>query len=633
MLAINTLLQKRYRVINILGHGGMGAVYEAKDERLGSLVALKEIIFNLDKLQTEKQRKIIQNAFEREAKLLANLHHEVFPRVMDYFFEEKHQFLVMELIHGNDLSELLETTSQPFELLTTLKWAEYLLDALDYLHTQMPPIFHRDIKPGNLKVTNRGKIKLLDFGIARSVDLINSITTTNKTLIGATLEYAPIEQVLPATLPAFREFIILKHNEKAQEVLNQKTDARCDLYSLGATFYHFLTNSIPIDSAKRSLEIWEDNADPLLSPDEVNSLIPQSISQWIMKAMEVDRDNRFSSAIEMQTALLEALESQKKPETNVIKAIPLINQDQLLDEKEISQDHSSFTHETEKLIKLKEIETEELLNSESNLNKFTDIDSSSTNDTDWKSKSQNLEDVSSSTPYFDESLFNKKEIVTEKLPIIKNEAKKDSKSNKNLLTTLILSMSILLVGGLFWWAIYKKQTSNQITVNNVTTTPVNFPINSTTNINQNTNISNISNSNANIPSNLINSSSQNQNSNIFTTPKPTSTPIVTSTEPIIAKPTETPIVKITPKPTPNSVLNLGRINALLTELRSEPNSQGYIINYGSSSEIAERQRNILSYIKSRGFDSSRIVMVNGGRLYPPLTKLYVVPAGVAPPSP
>ena len=326
MLAKGEVLQGRYRIIRQLGHGGMGAVYEAKDERLGSSVALKEIIVEIDRLQTEKQRNLFQRAFELEAKLLANLYHEVFPRVMDYFSEESRQFLIMELVFGDDLGETLHKNEKPFEVAKVMSWADHLLDALDYLHTQKHPIYHRDIKPQNLKVTERGKIKLLDFGIAKTVDQSGS-TITNKTLIGATIDYAPIEQMLPALAPTFREFIILKHNEKATAILSQNTDARCDIYAVGATFYHLLTKRAPIDSAKRSLEIWEGNKDPLINPRELNADISPAISAWLLKALEVERDDRYSNALEMQKALQKAISEPdgKSSEKTLILAEPIVS--------------------------------------------------------------------------------------------------------------------------------------------------------------------------------------------------------------------------------------------------------------------------------------------------------------------
>ena len=301
MLAADTVLQKRYRIVNSLGHGGMGAVYEAIDERFGTPVALKEILIELANSSNDLKKNAVVRAFEREAKSLATARHEAIPFVRDYFFELDRQFLVMELIEGEDLAEMLEKRGKPFPLEDVVGWADQLLDALDYLHNLKPPIIHRDIKPQNLKVTLRRKIKLLDFGIAKSGD--NNSTMTNHTFVGATLNYSPIEQLLRVIAPTFREFIILKHKEEAEKVLGQNTDERCDIYALGATFYHLLTNHLPIDSTKRTLELWEGKADPLPHPSELNPAIPPSISACLLKAMEIKRENRYSTAIEMQKAL------------------------------------------------------------------------------------------------------------------------------------------------------------------------------------------------------------------------------------------------------------------------------------------------------------------------------------------
>lgn len=308
MLAINQILQERYRIIRQLGHGGMGAVYEAIDERFGEPIALKEIVVDF---ADEKHKTAIIKAFEREAKALAKAKHEAVPYVRDYFSELDRQFLVMELIEGKDLAERLEKQKSPFPLKDVLNWMEQLLDALDYLHNLQPPIFHRDIKPQNLKLNARRKIKLLDFGIARSSD---KSSTTNQTFVAATLNYSPVEQILRVIDPTFREFIILKHQEKAEQVLSQDTDARCDIYALGGTFYHLLTNRIPVDATKRTLEIWEGKPDPLPNPSALNPKIPRSISECLLKAMAIERDNRFSTAIEMHEALETAVAEEKRRE-------------------------------------------------------------------------------------------------------------------------------------------------------------------------------------------------------------------------------------------------------------------------------------------------------------------------------
>ncbi|MCA1575145.1 MAG: protein kinase, partial [Acidobacteria bacterium] len=128
MLAPETVLQNRYRVVRQLGRGGMGAVYEAVDERLDSTIALKETFFADERLRKQ---------FEREARLLARMHHPALPRVSDHFSEGEGQFLVMQFIGGDDLAEMSSKRRGPFPAEQVLNWADQLLDALDYLQEPM----------------------------------------------------------------------------------------------------------------------------------------------------------------------------------------------------------------------------------------------------------------------------------------------------------------------------------------------------------------------------------------------------------------------------------------------------------------------------------------------------------------
>ncbi|CAN5258162.1 hypothetical protein BH10ACI1_BH10ACI1_23260 [soil metagenome] len=307
MLNKGDILQNRYRILDRLGEGGMGAVYQAEDaKRFNKAVALKEVLLDLSNKNSEHLRR----AFEREAKILTQIEHEAVPKVIDYFLETNCQFLVMELIEGEDLTNILQKRRTWFPLENVLNWANQLLDALDYLHSLKPPIIHRDIKPQNLKLTSRGKIKLLDFGIAKDTGAELSATMTDHTFIGATLHYSPFEQII--RLPFYYEPLRSLYGEKIEGFLRQSADTRSDIYSLGATLYHLLTNVEPLGAYQRTLEVWSGKYDPLPPPHKLVEHISPEISAFILKALELDRENRFSSANEMKNSLQEIVWDEKR---------------------------------------------------------------------------------------------------------------------------------------------------------------------------------------------------------------------------------------------------------------------------------------------------------------------------------
>src|SRR5919202_148347 len=185
MIEPGMLLQDRYRVVRLLGQGGMSAVYLATDERVQSTVAFKQTFF---------ADPTLRKAFEREAQLLNHLRHAALPKVSDHFVEGTGQFLVMEFIEGSDLSDLLAQRGGPLAWAEVSPWADELLSALDYLHTQSPPIIHRDIKPQNVKLTTRGQIVLLDFGLAKGTPAQTQASVT-ASIFGYSRSYAPLEQI------------------------------------------------------------------------------------------------------------------------------------------------------------------------------------------------------------------------------------------------------------------------------------------------------------------------------------------------------------------------------------------------------------------------------------------------------
>ncbi|HEY8412995.1 MAG TPA: serine/threonine-protein kinase, partial [Pyrinomonadaceae bacterium] len=247
------------------------AVYEAIDQRLDTTVALKETLFAEERLRKQ---------FEREARLLARLHHPALPRVSDHFSEGDGQFLVMQFIPGDDLSEMMNRKRGPFPADQVLTWADQLLDALDYLHTQDPQIVHRDIKPQNLKLTSRGQIILLDFGLAKGQAGDISRVTTSASIYGYTPNYAPLEQIQ-----------------------GLGTDPRSDLYALGATLYHLLTGVKPPDALTRAAALVNGQPDPLTPGSVANPAIARDVDDVLAKAMAQSRDQRYATAADMRKAL------------------------------------------------------------------------------------------------------------------------------------------------------------------------------------------------------------------------------------------------------------------------------------------------------------------------------------------
>lgn len=273
-LAPNTLIQNRYLIVQLIGKGGMGEVYLAVDQRLGSAVALKRMLFT--------DEEALGQAFEREAKTLARLRHPALTKVSDHFNENGMQYLVMEHISGDDLSKRLEQNQKPFPLSWVLFWADQLLDALHYLHSHEPPIIHRDIKPQNLKLTTDNHIILLDFGLAKDSVGETRLSTTGN-VIAFTPNYASMEQIR-----------------------GTGTTGKSDLYALSATMYQLLSNNVPADALSRADSVLNSLPDPITPLHELNPEVAPVISNIIMKGMSLSAEQRFANAKEMQLALREA---------------------------------------------------------------------------------------------------------------------------------------------------------------------------------------------------------------------------------------------------------------------------------------------------------------------------------------
>ena len=252
----------------------MGTVYEAIDLRLRNVVAVKQMTaagFEADQ------------AFEREAALLASLRHACLPVVIDYFIDQMGRFFVMQYIDGEDLSERLSRQQGPCSVQDVRSWALTLLTTLDYLHSHVPPVVHRDIKPSNLRVTARGELVLLDFGLAKGRAVPHeSWTSFERSIFGFTPRYAPPEQLR-----------------------GEVTTPQTDLYALGATLYHLATGVAPPHAADRTQARSAGLPDPLFDAYRVNPNVPVSFSNNLARALALDPAERFASAGEMRRALLD----------------------------------------------------------------------------------------------------------------------------------------------------------------------------------------------------------------------------------------------------------------------------------------------------------------------------------------
>ncbi|MCB0047356.1 MAG: serine/threonine protein kinase [Caldilineaceae bacterium] len=267
--ATNARLGRRYIIRDQLGHGGMGAVYLAEDTRLpGRLVAIKE---NLNAAEDG------QAQFQREALILARLRHPNLTQVTDYFNEGAHQYLVMDYIPGPDLRDRLKQAGSMAEA-EALACTDQIMRALHYMHTwrnpetgKITPIIHRDVKPANIKQMNDGRYVLVDFGIAKFAVGDEDTALSARAL---TPGYAPIEQY------------------------HGGTDARSDVYALGATLFSLLTAKTPPSATNMA------SGAPLPPVRRLASGVSPLCEEAINRAMAFRPESRYQSMSEMHQALL-----------------------------------------------------------------------------------------------------------------------------------------------------------------------------------------------------------------------------------------------------------------------------------------------------------------------------------------
>lgn len=256
------MLHKRYMILRTIGQGGMGAVYQARDMKRQTICAIKEM--SLSNVPPDERLQAIQN-FKIEAKMLWALSHPNLPSFHGFFTEGQRYFMVMEYIDGYTLEDLLERNNAPFPERRVLGWARQLCDVLEYLHSQNPPIIFRDMKPGNIMLMRNGRVKLIDFGIAR---FFRSTLSPDTQVLG-TPGFAPPEQYGKAP-----------------------TDERSDIYSLAITLFQLLTNTL------------SETGFGLKDIRSINPQISPVVARALEKAASLSIEDRYDNVAAFRRALL-----------------------------------------------------------------------------------------------------------------------------------------------------------------------------------------------------------------------------------------------------------------------------------------------------------------------------------------
>lgn len=267
------MLRGRYRLERMLGRGGTSTVYLATDMRENRSVALKQI--SLADFPPDEAAAMARQ-LEREADLLGRLDHPSLVRVLDNFQAEGLHYLVLEYVEGCDLEHHLQTHLAAIGIDELLGWVDQVCDVLEYLHSQAPPVLFRDLKPANLMLDKAGRVRLIDFGIAR---LSSPDKQTTALLRGfGTPGYSPIEQYVGGT------------------------DVRSDIYSLGATIYALLCHRPPPDAAELASGMKR-----LPRLGQLNPKVPAPLERAVQKMLETRREDRYQTVAEARRALRASL--------------------------------------------------------------------------------------------------------------------------------------------------------------------------------------------------------------------------------------------------------------------------------------------------------------------------------------
>jgi serine/threonine protein kinase/cytochrome c-type biogenesis protein CcmH/NrfG len=307
-LPLGTILDGKFKIVQVLGEGGMGTVYKVEQVgKPGYFRAVKELIISPNTPADERKSAI--ERFDKEIDLLFNLKHPLIPSLILSFQERGNYYFVMEFVPGRSLEKILEDSKAPLDEDQVINWMMQVCEALSYIHSRTPPIILRDLKPGNIMITPEGNVQLIDFGIARKFDPNKRTNTENL----GTISYASPEHLGSITAPG-------QKRSAANPGKLVQTDARSDIYSLGATMYHLLTNREPEPiQTPPAGSILAKN--PRLRTVRIGNRVVCPVEQVIIKSMQQDPAKRFQNAEAMRVALQQCLPNSATPATVYIPAV------------------------------------------------------------------------------------------------------------------------------------------------------------------------------------------------------------------------------------------------------------------------------------------------------------------------
>ncbi|MBN9414556.1 MAG: protein kinase [Candidatus Eremiobacteraeota bacterium] len=258
---VGKTLQGRYKIERFLGQGGMSTVFLGEHLRLGRKLAIKALAPGVTNVRQ----------LESEARIMASLSHPGLALVLDFFEESGRTYMVMEFVNGRDLDEVAKLAPNPLSQRRVLEFADQLLDVLEYLHSQEPPVIVRDLKPGNVMMDEGGRLRLIDFGLAKRLQPVPG----GKELGMGSMGYAPIEQYGRGV-----------------------ADQRSDLYALGAVMLFLLGDQVPPDAGSRLKE-----GKALPDPRPANASVSDSLWAALQKMLELEPDKRPSRVAEVRQLL------------------------------------------------------------------------------------------------------------------------------------------------------------------------------------------------------------------------------------------------------------------------------------------------------------------------------------------